>query len=134
MRVKGIALAVLAAGVLLVAPGLEGARADQNHRHWQNQQQFHGGMGYGYGWWGQRYFGDRHDGGYAYGKRARNHYGGLNHWDRQRLFKMRHRFDSERDFRRFLRHHKPGLFTRYMDQTGHQRQVYRHQRSHRHAW
>jgi hypothetical protein len=134
MRAIGILSAVLAAGVLLIAPGFDGARADQYQRQGQNQHQSYNGNGYGYGWWGQQQYGNHRDGGYAYGKRARNDYGSLTHGDRQRLFKIRQRFDSERDFRRFLRNHQPGLFSRYMDQPGHRHHVFGHRRPQPWVW
>lgn len=135
MRAKGILTAVLAAGVLFLAPGFDGARADQNQRHGQNQQQTYHGKGHGYGWQGQRYFGNQRDGGYAYGQRARSHYnGGLSNKDRKKLGQIRQRFHNDRAFRHYLRQHKPGLFARYMDQTGNRHQAYEHQRPHRWVW
>ncbi len=135
MRAIGIVSAVLAAGVLLVAPGFDGARADQNYRHGHSQHRTYDGRGYGYGWWGQQYFGDHRDGGYAYGKRARSYYGDdLSRHDRKKLKQIRQRFDNERQFRRWLRNHKPGLFARSMDRTGYRHQGYEHHRPHRWVW
>ncbi len=138
MRAKGILTAVLAAGVLLLAPSYEGARADQNNGRGHNHQQTYNGYGNGYGWWGQQYFGDQRHGGHAYGKRARNYFGdGLTRHDRTKLKHMRHRFDNDRAFRRYLRHNKPGLYGRYMGQN-HQRQRYadgqRRHRAQRYTW
>ena len=47
MRAKGILTAVLAAGVLLLAPGFDGARADQNNGNRHNHQQTYNGNGTG---------------------------------------------------------------------------------------
>jgi len=122
----------LAAGVLLLAPGFDGARADQNNGHRHSQQQTYNGNGNGhghgngqaYGLRGQQVFGDQRHGGHAYGKRARTHFGGgLTRHDRAKLKRMRHRFDNDRAFRRHLRHNKPRLFARYM---GHNQQRYRY--------
>lgn len=136
MRAKGILVAALAGGILLLAPGFEGARADGNHGHKHgykhSQQQAFKGQRHGYGWHGQRLFGDHRDGGHAYGKRARSHFGDrLSRHERKKLKRIRHRFDSERAFRRYLRHNKPGLFARYM---GHAQPRHRHadDRRHRH--
>ena len=130
MKAKGILTAVLAAGVLLLAPGFDGARADQNNGHRHSYQQTHNGNGYGYGnghaygLRGQQHFGDQRHGGHAYGKRARTHFGdGLTRHDRTKLRHLRHRFDNDQAFRRYLRHNKPGLYGRYMGQN-HQRQRY----------
>ena len=132
MRAKGILTAVLAAGVLLLAPGLEGARADQNQGHRQNHQQAYQGNGHAYGWRGQQRLGDQRHGGHAYGKRARNYFGdGLTRYQRKNLKRMRYRFDNDRAFRRYLRHDQPGLYGRYM---GHNQQGHRyvdHNRRHR---
>jgi len=122
MQAKGILTAVLAAGVLLLAPGFEGPRADQNQVHRQNHQQAYQGNGHAYGWRGQQAFGNQRHGGHAYGKRARNYYDGhLTRHERKHLKRLRHRFDSDRAFRRYLRHNKPRLFAHY---AGHQRQHY----------
>jgi hypothetical protein len=116
---------MLAAGVLLLATGVESARADQNRGHRHNHQHAYQGKGHGYGWQGQqrfggqryggqRYGGQRH-GGHAYGKRARSYHGGhLTKHQRQKLRHLRYRFDNERQFRRYLRHNKPRLFDRYV--------------------
>ncbi len=142
MRAKGILTAVLAAGVLLLAPGFDGARADQNNGNRHNHQQTYNGYGYGYGHayglWGQRQFGDQRHGGHAYGKRARTHFGdGLTRHERHKLKRNRTRFVNERAFRRHLRHNKPRLCTRYMGQN-HQRQRYadgqRRHRAQRYTW
>ncbi len=144
MKAKGILTAVLAAGVLLLAPGFDGARADQNNGHRHSYQQTHIGNGYGngnghaYGLRGQQHFGDQRHGGHAYGKRARTHFGdGLTRHERAKFKRMRHRFDNDRAYRRYLRHNKPGLYGRYMGQN-HQRQRYadgqRRHRSQRYTW
>jgi len=134
MRAKGILAAALAGGILLLAPGFEGARADDNHRHRHNQQQTFQGQGHGHGWLGRQHFGDHRDGRYAYGKRARNHYqAGLTKHDRKKLKRIRQRFDNERAFRRHLRHNRPGLFARYMDQRHHQRHRYADDNRRRHS-
>jgi hypothetical protein len=122
MRAKGILLAALAGGILLLAPGFEGARADGNHGHKHSykhsQLQAFKGHGHRYGWHGQRLFGDHRDGGHAYGKRARKHFGTrLSSRDRKKLARIRQRFDNERAFRRHLRNKKPELFGRYMGQV-----------------
>jgi len=128
MRAKGFLTALLAAGVLLLAPGIDGARADQNQRHRHGQPQTFQNHGQAYGWHGQRLFGDRRDGGHAYGKRARTYYGsGLSHKDRKKLRHIRSRFDNDRAFRRYLRHHKPGLFQRYTAHNQQRRQLHWHQ-------
>lgn len=130
MKAKGFLVAALAGGLLLLAPGFDGARADGNHGHKHSQQQAFKGHGHGYGWHGQRHFGGQRDGGYAYGKRARDHFGaGLSRHDRKKLKRIRHRFDNERAFRRYLRHNKPRLFARYM---GHVHQRHHHAFDHRH--
>lgn len=116
MRAKAILTAALAAGVLLLAPGLDGARADQNHRQGHGHPHAAQGKGHAYGWHGQRYFTDkRSGGGYAYGQRTRSYDGDLSRKDRKTLRQIRQRFDNEREFRRFLRHKKPGLYARYVD-------------------
>ena len=138
MKAKGILTAVLAAGVLLLAPGFDGARADQNQGHRHNHQQAYQGNGHAYGWWGQQYFGDQRHGGHAYGKRARNYFGdGLTRHERAKFKRMRHRFDNDQVFRRYLRHNKPGLYGRYMGQNQqHQRYAdgQRRHRAQRYTW
>jgi hypothetical protein len=120
MRAKAILTAALAAGVLLLAPGLDGARADQNHRQGHGHPHAAQGKGHAYGWHGQRYFTDkRSGGGYAYGQRTRSYDGDLSRKDRKTLRQIRQRFDNEREFRRFLRHKKPGLYARYVDPRRH---------------
>ena len=134
MRAKGFLTALLAAGVLFLGPGIDGARADQNQRHRLGQPQIFQNHGQAYGWRGQQLFGDHRDGGYAYGKRARSYYGdGLSRQDRKRLQHIRSRFDNERAFRRYLRNHKPGLFARYWADTQQRRQMHWHQPQ-RHVW
>jgi hypothetical protein len=133
MRARGILTAVLAAGVLFLAPGIDSARADQNHRH--GQPQTFQGRGHAYGWHGQQLFGDRRDGGQAYGQRARTYYGGgLSHQDRQRLKRIRSRFGNERAFNHYLRHQKPGLFRRYMAHNQQRHWQHWHANPQRHVW
>ena len=161
MRVKGFLTAAVAAGVLLLAPGLDGARADQSRRHGQGQHQsYHGkshqqwqhgkshrqrqhgedrqvwqhGKGHGYGWWGRQYLGDKNKGGHAYGKRARAQAGDLSRHDRKKLKQIRSRFDNERAFRHYLQHRKPGLFARYMGHNHQRHQVRQSHRPQRHVW
>lgn len=134
MRMTGILSALLAAGVLVLAPGFDGARADPYHRAGQSHQQMYNGKGYGYGWMGRQYWGARRDGGNAYGQRTHGYYGGLSRNDREKLFRIRQRFDNEWAFRRHLRNHKPELFKRYMQQSGHPWQVSKHQRPQRYVW
>lgn len=134
MRAKGIFTAVLAAGVLLLAPGFNGARADQYHRHGHGHQPSYHGKGHAHGWWAQKHFGHKGDGGYAYGKRTRNDFRGLSHQDHRKLEQIRHRFHNERAFRHYLRHHKPGLFARYMAHNHQRHQVHKYQRPQRYVW
>lgn len=122
MRAKTGLFAVLAAGFLFMASGIETARAGHYHAqgHSQYGQQAYKGGGYKYGYHGQRQFGHQrygggygYGGGYAYGKRS--HFdGGLNRHHRKSLKRIRRHFDNERAFRRYLRHNKPRLFRRYM--------------------
>ncbi len=144
MKAKGILTAVLAAGVLLLAPGFDGARADQNNGHRHNYQQTHNANGYGngnghaYGLRGQQHFGDQRHGGHAYGKRARTHFGdGLTRHERHKLKRNRSRFDNEWAFRQHLRHNKPRLLARSMGHN-HQHQRYaddhRRHRVQRYTW
>ncbi len=111
MRAKGTLLALLAGGLLILAPGFDGARADgrTSHQHWQSHG--HGKTvkvnsnhrWYGHDqWWGQH-------------KRSKPAYK-LSKRDRKKLKRMRHRFKSERAFRKHLRHKKPRLYARYMAQ------------------
>jgi hypothetical protein len=132
MRAKGILTAVLAAGVLFLAPGIDSARADQNHRH-SHPQTFQG-HGYAYGWHGQQLFGEGRGGGHAYGQRARRYYGGLSHQDRQKLKQIRGRFGNDRAFSHYLRHHKPGLFRRYTAYNQPRRWVQWYKQPQRHVW
>ena len=116
MRAKTGLFAVLAAGLLFMAPGIETARAGhlQAQGHSQYGQQAYKGGGYKYGYHGQQQFGgQRYGGGYAYGKR-RHFDGGPNRHHRKSLKRIRRHFDNERAFRRYLRHNKPRLFRRYM--------------------
>jgi hypothetical protein len=135
MRAKGILTAVLATGVLLLASGFDGARADQNHRDGPGHEQAYRGQGHGYGWMGQRYFGDKRSGGYAYGQRARTHSGyGLNQKDRRTLTQVRHRFANDRAFHHYLRQHKPGLYARYMAHSQPRPQMYGYQHPQHYVW
>lgn len=138
MRAKGIVTAMLAAGVLLLASGVESARADQNRGHRHNHQQAYQGHGHSYGFWGQRHFGDQRHGGHAYGHRAQQYHGShLTKHQRKKLRHLRTRFDNERQFRRYLRHHKPRLFGHYMahdHQHRHSAFDNRRHRAQRYVW
>lgn len=138
MRAKGIMTAMLAAGVLLLASGLDTARAEPNSGHRHNHQQAHKGHGHGFGWWGQKHFGGQRHGGHAYGHRAQQYHGShLTKHQRKKLRHLRHRFDNERQFRRYLRHNKPRLFGHYMAHK-HQRRAHafdhRGRRAQRYTW
>ena len=147
MRAKGIVTAMLAAGVLLLASGVESARADQNRGHRHNHQQAYQGHGHSYGFWGQRHFGDQRHGGHAYGQRHGGHAYGhraqqyhgshLTKHQRKKLRHLRTRFDNERQFHRYLRHHKPRLFGHYMahdHQRRHSAFDNRRHRAQRYVW
>lgn len=136
MRAKGILTAVLATGVLLLAPGFDGARADQAHRDGPGHEQGYQGQGHGYGWMGQRYFGDkRSGGGYAYGQRARTYSGyGLTQKDRRTLTQIHQGFADDRAFHHYLRQHKPGLYARYMAHSQQRRPMYRYQHPQHYVW
>lgn len=113
MRAKGIVMAALAGGVLLLAPGIEAARADQGWGQRHTHQQAYKGHGTGHG--GDRAWGHQRHGGQAYGQRVRQIHG--SHLTRHQHRKLRHlrsHFDNERQFRRYLRHQRPRLFARYM--------------------
>ncbi len=144
MRAKGIMTVVLAAGVLLLATGVESARAEPNSGHRHKQQHTYQGQGHG---WDQRHFGgQRHGaqaygqrhGGHAYGHRAQQYHGShLTKHQRKKLRHLRSRFDNERQFRRYLRHHKPRLFGHYMahdHQHRHSAFDNRRHRAQRYVW
>ena len=107
MKAKGLLTFVLAVGALLAAPDFGGARADHNDGVQAAQQQSYISVG---GW-------------------TRSHLDGrLTKRERKALKRLRGKFDNERAFRRYLRHHKPRLFARYRHHFGHQQQ--RHRRHH----
>ncbi|MDX1575535.1 MAG: hypothetical protein R3285_05045 [Kiloniellales bacterium] len=156
MRAKGIMTVMLAAGILLLAPGMDAARADQSWGHRHKHQHAYQGQGHGYGGWGRQHFGDHRHGGHAFGQRHGGHAYGKRHGghaygprahsyrdshltkhQRKKLRHLRHRFDNERAFRHYLRHHKPRLFGHYMAHK-HQRRAHafdhRGHRAQRYVW
>lgn len=107
MKAKGLLTLVLAVGALLAVPDFGGARADHDDgvRHAQQQA-----YSYASGW-------------------NRSHFDGrLTKRERKALKRLRGKFDNERSFRRYLRHHKPRLFARYRHHLDHQQ--LRHRRHH----
>ena len=144
MRAKGTLLALVAGGLLLLAPNFEGARADHKLNQHQKQTYGHNGHSYAFGKISGVYFGERrhrgdhvhrrHGGGHfkkwhgrSQFKKWRRHGGSvhkLSRRDHKKLKRIRHRFHSERAFRRHLRHHKPRLFARYINNIRHR--DYRH--------
>lgn len=126
MRAKGTLLALLAGGLLILAPSFDGARADDrtNQQHWQSQS--HGKKSYSHGQTSQYYFGNKwHGGNHTQGQHSRPQAAyKLSKQDRKALKRMRQRFQSEQAFRRHLRQHKPRLYASYMGQFQQHQQHY----------
>lgn len=144
--------ALLAGGLMLLTPALDGARADHNANR-ERVQQYLDSKGltrhrqqmtdrrhaYAYGKWARNYYGDQRDGGgFAYGKRGRAYFGHLPE-RRHRGHPAHARHHHAWAYHPYLheqariRHHHAWAYHHYLHEQARIRHYRAHRRNHRWA-